>query len=122
MTWSSKEEFSMTLLEWCEANEGIDKQGEHIIKQWTGIDEYGNTIDIKNIAAKSGKKLLWRCSKEHTWIAKVTSSFTLHCQSSQLGVITTFTIFCAGCASTDVLLQTNENNTHNKNKNFFMIR
>ena len=61
----------MTLLEWCEANEDIDKQGEHIIKQWTGIDEYGNTIDIKNIAAKSGKKLLWRCSKGHTWIAKV---------------------------------------------------
>lgn len=61
----------MNILDWCNINCDIDNQGEHILKQWTGLDENNNTIDITNITAKSGRKMFWRCSKNHTWLAKV---------------------------------------------------
>ena len=60
----------MTLIEWCDTNDDTDKQGEHILDQWTGLDEQGNIVDINSITAKSGKKILWKCSKGHTWLAK----------------------------------------------------
>lgn len=61
----------MNLLDWCNANYDIDNQGEHIIEQWTGLDENNNAIDITSITAKSGIKMLWKCNNKHIWLARV---------------------------------------------------
>lgn len=60
----------MTLLEWLESNEGIDKQGAKIKDQWVGLDESGNKIKIDEVTRSSGKKVFWQCEAGHRWLAK----------------------------------------------------
>lgn len=56
-----------SLLEWCSHNEF----GKQIIEQWTGQGCDGDTYTIDNIAYASNKKLLWKCSNNHTWVCPV---------------------------------------------------
>ena len=61
----------MTFKEWIELEDRIDKQGDIIKNQWTGLDEFNNSIDMHEVTIGSGKKLLWKCAKGHTWLAKI---------------------------------------------------
>lgn len=61
----------MTLQQWLETNDDTDKAGGHISEQWTGIDSYGDSIDINAVAKCSGKKMLWICSQGHQWFATI---------------------------------------------------
>lgn len=51
---------------WCKNN---DAWGELIQKEWTGITEDNEHIDIIDISFASTKKLLWICDKKHEWWA-----------------------------------------------------
>lgn len=63
----------MTLKDWLVENDDTDNSGGHIVEQWTGIDEAGNSVDINTISSGSGKKMLWRCSEGHQWYATINS-------------------------------------------------
>lgn len=45
---------------WCDRN---GEYGNKIRKQYTGLDENGNYIDIKEISKHNGKRLYWECEK-----------------------------------------------------------
>lgn len=61
----------MTFKEWISSGERIDKLGDNIAEQWTGIDEHNCSVDIDKITIGSGKKLLWKCKNGHFWLAKI---------------------------------------------------
>lgn len=56
------------LLTWCN-NNGV--YGKHILSEWTGIDENGDTIDILNVLPGSNKRVKWLCNKKHLWIGDI---------------------------------------------------
>lgn len=56
------------LYTWCKNNGDF---GKRMIEEWVGLDEHGNDIEISNVAFGSHKKVLWKCNKEHIWVAKV---------------------------------------------------
>ena len=53
---------------WC-LNNG--SWGQQIIKEWTGLDENNEPISMDSLAKASSKKVKWRCSKGHEWIAQI---------------------------------------------------
>ena len=48
---------STTLLDWCKQNEIY---GDKLIKEWVGLDEYGNSVDINEVTCYSTRKVKWR--------------------------------------------------------------
>lgn len=58
------------LYTWC-TEQG--EYGDTFIKQWTGITETGEIIDIHRTAPKSPKRVLFQCveNSEHKWYAKI---------------------------------------------------
>lgn len=60
-----------SLVEWCNNHE---EQGKRILQEWTGIDEYGNQVDINKISYGSNKRLIWKCRDcGYEWKAIVVS-------------------------------------------------
>lgn len=53
-----------SLFDWCNNN---GNYGKTILEQFTGLDENGYIIDIKNITQASNQNLKWKCSKGHEW-------------------------------------------------------
>lgn len=58
------------LVSWC------NKEGEFgkiLLSQWTGIDSSGNNIDINSVSFGMTHEMVWKCSKNHSWIASINS-------------------------------------------------
>lgn len=53
------------LLTWCKNNIS------NIEKEFTGIDEGGNIIEIDNINIESHRRIKWKCNNGHEWYAPV---------------------------------------------------
>lgn len=74
------------LYTWCQNN---DKE---IIKDWTGLDEQGNSIDIHSIARGSHVRMKWKCHVcSHIWIAEIharTSVYHTGCPECSKSTIT----------------------------------
>lgn len=64
----NKKRNKITLLEWCENN---GKYGRELLEQWTGRDEYGNTLDINKLSYSSNKYAEFKCSNGHIWTAQI---------------------------------------------------
>ena len=46
--------------------------GKQLISEWTGLDEYGNTVEINKITRGSKLKIQWVCSKcKRKWISEI---------------------------------------------------
>ena len=70
-----------TLGDWCKNN---GEYGQRLLREWTGLDEKGNYIDINKVSYGSSKKVLWRCSQGHKWISAINTRTArktgcLHC-------------------------------------------
>lgn len=46
------------LLDWCAENNGF---GERLLKEWTGVDVDGNSVDINQVYKGSNKRMQWKC-------------------------------------------------------------
>ena len=46
------------LLDWCAENNGF---GERLLKEWTGVDVDGNTVDINQVHKGSNWRMQWKC-------------------------------------------------------------
>lgn len=57
------------LYTWCVQNGAY---GNILLEEWTGIDEFGNIIQMSDIGKSSRKKMIWKCSKGHEWSASIT--------------------------------------------------
>ena len=62
-----------SLLSWCQTNKAL---GQQLLEEWTGLDENDNPMNINELARASGKKVQWKCSKGHTWIARIADRTT----------------------------------------------
>lgn len=56
------------LYTWCLNNGSLGKQ---LIDEWVGLDENNEPIFMDNVAMTSTKKVKWKCSKGHVWIAAI---------------------------------------------------
>ena len=45
--------------------------GRQLREEFTGLDDKGNHYDAKDLASKSGKRMLWRCKRGHEWKAAI---------------------------------------------------
>ena len=60
---------NFSLKAWCPNN---GEWGKHIEKEWTGLDEEGNTISMEEISYGSNKKVQWECIEcNHKWVATI---------------------------------------------------
>ena len=55
---------------WCLAN---PDWGEQLSKEWTGRDENGNSVKMREVTRASNKRVLWRCAKGHEWLAQISN-------------------------------------------------
>lgn len=55
---------------WCEEN---GEWGQQLIQEWVGLDEFGNKISMEDITCKNARKVQWRCSNSHRWIARISN-------------------------------------------------
>lgn len=53
---------SNTLLNWCRQNSA---RGERLIKEWVGLDEFGNNITMEDITYGATRKVYWKCSNDN---------------------------------------------------------
>lgn len=56
------------LYTWCLAN---GEFGQQLISEWTGLDEANQPVSMNSVARASIKRVKWRCTKGHEWIATV---------------------------------------------------
>lgn len=57
------------LIEWCAEN---GKFGERLLKEWTGIDVDGNTVDVNQVYKGSNKRMQWKCLDcGETWDVRI---------------------------------------------------
>lgn len=61
---------------WC-LNNG--EFGQQLLSEWVGVDENNQPILIGSIARASNKRVRWKCSKGHEWIADI--SHRTYCKS-----------------------------------------
>lgn len=48
------------LIDWCAENSDF---GKRLLAEWTGIDEYGNKVELNSITRGSKKRMKWKCFK-----------------------------------------------------------
>jgi len=53
---------------WCLQN---GERGQRLIQEWTGLDGDSNPVNIDSVTRASGKKVQWRCKRNHTWISTI---------------------------------------------------
>lgn len=58
------------LLTWCKKNGNI---GEQIMRQWVGLDDNENSIDMTDVSFGSTVRVKWKCIKGHIWDTSVYS-------------------------------------------------
>ena len=58
----------LSLLDWCNSN---GDWGQHIISEWTGLDESNKTIDISSVSYGSAVRVKWKCEHNHEWVMEI---------------------------------------------------
>lgn len=59
-----------SLRTWCQTTK---EYGQRLLQEWVGIDDNNNPIVINEVSYGSNKKVYWKCSRGHTWIAEINS-------------------------------------------------
>lgn len=59
-----------SLKTWCEQNGEL---GKSIMKEWVGLDKSYNAVKMHEVPYGSHKKVQWKCSKGHEWVAQILS-------------------------------------------------
>lgn len=62
-----------SLKTWCNKN---GEWGQHLIREWTGLDENNQPISMDSVSYGTKKKVKWKCSQGHEWIASIRNRTT----------------------------------------------